>query len=154
MESDKNLSLALLHYSRGRLQIAGQHEELLILREGRVLRVDTMELGFPLGLEADIRPFVQLYETELQPGETAVLYTDGITEAEDESRRLYGLERLCEVLARVADRPVGEILTEAICDVREHVGAGRLLDDISLLVVRRRAPELPEPRSNPEPAAA
>jgi sigma-B regulation protein RsbU (phosphoserine phosphatase) len=137
MSSGKHLSLALLHYADGQLQIAGQHEELLLLRGGGVTRIDTKELGFPIGLEPEIRPFVTLYETVLAPGETAVLYTDGITEAEDSERRLYGLERLCAVLARVQDQPAADIVAAVIRDVRAHIGAGRLLDDISLLVMRR-----------------
>ena len=42
-----------------RLTLSGQHEEVLVIRgDGEVERIDTMELGFPVGLEQDISEFV------------------------------------------------------------------------------------------------
>ena len=55
MRSDKNLTLVLLTYAHGRVRISGQHEETTIVRHGGAIeRINTMDLGFPLGLEADI----------------------------------------------------------------------------------------------------
>ncbi|HBB31881.1 MAG TPA: hypothetical protein DDZ80_26350 [Cyanobacteria bacterium UBA8803] len=56
---------------------------ILVRRGGKVERIDTIDLGFPLGLEADIAPFVAQAEVKLNPGDGVVLYTDGITEAEN-----------------------------------------------------------------------
>ena len=57
MQSDKNLTLILLDYEEGRLRLSGQHEELVVVRaDGRVERIDTIDLGFPIGLEQDITP--------------------------------------------------------------------------------------------------
>jgi serine phosphatase RsbU (regulator of sigma subunit) len=37
------------------LKIVGQHEELLVIhRNGQVERMDTMDLGFPIGMEEEI----------------------------------------------------------------------------------------------------
>src|SRR5205823_215691 len=50
MRSDKNLTLALLTYVQGQVSISGQHEEALIVRHGGAIeRIDTIDLGFPLG---------------------------------------------------------------------------------------------------------
>ena len=47
MNSDKNLTLALLNYANGRISISGQHEETLVVRkDGKIERIDTMDLGF------------------------------------------------------------------------------------------------------------
>ncbi|MBN2003914.1 MAG: SpoIIE family protein phosphatase [Anaerolineae bacterium] len=50
-------------------------------------------LGFLLGLAADIASFLVEATFTLQDGESLVLYTDGITEAENVNRQIYGLER-------------------------------------------------------------
>ncbi|HBL61803.1 MAG TPA: hypothetical protein DDZ80_26340, partial [Cyanobacteria bacterium UBA8803] len=84
MKSDKNLSLALLDYQEGTLRLSGQHEEIIVVRSGgQVERIDTIDLGFPIGLELDITDFVAQMQVQLQSGDGVVLYTDGITEAED-----------------------------------------------------------------------
>src|SRR5262249_41849226 len=101
MRSDKNLTLTLLTYAQGQVRISGQHEEALIVRQGGTIeRIDTLDLGFPLGLEADIAAFVRPLSVVLQPGNGVVLYTDGITEAADIHHRLYGIDRLCTVLSQ------------------------------------------------------
>lgn len=49
MGSDKNLTLALLDYRDGCLSLSGQHEEMIVVRSGVVERIETIDLGFPLG---------------------------------------------------------------------------------------------------------
>ena len=70
----------------------------MLRRDGAVEMVDTIDLGFPIGLENEIAAFVGQTTVQLQPGDGVVLYTDGVTEAEDMAREQYGLERLAAVL--------------------------------------------------------
>lgn len=57
---------------------------------GEVERIDTMALGFPIGLDADIADFIAQEQVRLDSQDVAVLYTDGITEAEDIEGVQYG----------------------------------------------------------------
>jgi HAMP domain-containing protein len=60
MGTDKNLTLALLDYAAGDVRLSGQHENMLVLRcNGTVEVVDTMDLGFPVALTAEIADFIQ-----------------------------------------------------------------------------------------------
>ncbi|MEH2330091.1 PP2C family protein-serine/threonine phosphatase [Nostoc sp.] len=94
MNSEKNLTLAVLNYSKGNLSISGQHEETLIVRnDGKIERIDTMDLGFPIGLDDDIASLISHATVKLQPGEGVVLYTDGIPEAKDNYRTLLACAR-------------------------------------------------------------
>ena len=55
MNSQKNMTLAMLDYSEGFLTLSGQHEEMIVVRsDGEVELIDTEYLGFPLGLVEDI----------------------------------------------------------------------------------------------------
>ena len=55
MNSDKNLTLALLNYADRKISISGQHEETLVVRkDGKIERIDTIYLGFSIGLDAEI----------------------------------------------------------------------------------------------------
>ncbi len=61
MKLDKNASFALLDYQQGMLKLSCQHEEMIVVRcKGCVEGFDTIDLGFPIGLDAEIAKFVAL----------------------------------------------------------------------------------------------
>jgi len=138
MRSYKYMTLALLDYDRGILRLSGQHEDLIVVRHsGEIEPIDTIDLGFPLGIEADITPFIQQVEIKLQPGDIAVMYTDGITEATNADRALYGLERFYAILQAYRHESAEVIRQSVLADVKQHIGCQRLLDDITLIVVKQ-----------------
>ncbi|MEG4573161.1 PP2C family protein-serine/threonine phosphatase [Microcoleus sp. N3A4] len=139
MKCDKNASLALLDYQQGMLKLSGQHEEMIVVRcNGSVERFDTIDLGFPIGLDADIAEFVAETIVQLHSGDVVVLYTDGITEAENMDKVLYGLERLIEVVQINWQRTTADIRHAVIDDVRSHIGEQKVFDDITLLVLKQK----------------
>lgn len=148
MGSAKNMTLSLLEYESesGVLRLCGQHEELIIVRaSGKVQQVDTFELGFPLGLESDISRFVREEQFNFDPGDVAVLYTDGITEAMNSKREQYGIERMVAVVRGQRDQAAMRICEAIVTDLRAWIEPERLLDDITLLVLKQP----PFPASTP-----
>jgi serine phosphatase RsbU (regulator of sigma subunit) len=138
MNSDKSLTLLILNYSEGRVSISGQHEEVLLVRNGgQVERIDTMDLGFPIALEDDIADLIAQISIELQLGDGIVLYTDGIPEACDMNKKLYDVEPMCEVISQNWHLSAQEIKQAVIDDVRRHIGTQKVFDDITLLVLKR-----------------
>ncbi len=139
MNSDKNLTLLLINYCEGKLRLSGQHEQVIVVRAGgSVELIDTIDLGFPIGLDSEIVGFVAEYQMSLNAGDGLVLYTDGITEAEDINGVQYGLDRLLEVLFDNWQRSAAEINQAAIASVRQHIGEQKLYDDITLLVLKQK----------------
>lgn len=99
-------------------------------------RVRLLELsGLPLGMfSGSSYPTVtHRFET----GEGLVLYSDGVTEAQSPGQEEYGTFRLLETLAGAGDRTIEQLASAVATSVREFVGAGRLGDDLTLLVLRR-----------------
>jgi serine phosphatase RsbU (regulator of sigma subunit) len=136
---DKNASLALLDYQQGMLKLSGQHEEIIFVRcNGCVERFDRIDLGFPIGLDAEIAEFFVETSVQLYSGDVVVLYTDGITEAENMDKLLYGLERLIEVIEINGQRSAAEIRESVIKDVRSHIGKQKVFDDITLPVLKQK----------------
>jgi serine phosphatase RsbU (regulator of sigma subunit) len=139
MGCDKNLSLALIDYHQGVLTVSGQHEQMIVLRSnGTIERIDTIDLGFPIGLAETIAEFVAEATVQLYPGDGVVLYTDGITEAEDMNGVQYGLERLCEVLRTNWHSSACEIRQAVIDQVWQHIGEQKVHDDITLLILKQQ----------------
>jgi len=139
IKTDKNLTLCLLDYQSGELKLSGQHEEMIVVRkDGTVELVDTIDLGFPIGLDDDIADFIDQTTVQLQPGDGVVLYTDGITEAENTDGEQYGLERLCEVVSQHWVQSAEAIKEAVIADVRQHIGEQEVYDDITLVVMKQK----------------
>jgi len=139
MDSDKNLTLCLLDYQSGTLKLSGQHEEMIVVRrDGQVELIDTIDLGFPIGLDDNIADFIDQTTVQLQPGDGVVLYTDGITEAENTDDEQYGLERLCEMLSQNWSQSAEDIKDAVISDVRRHIGEQEVYDDITLVVMKQK----------------
>ncbi|WRH65429.1 MAG: SpoIIE family protein phosphatase [Planktothrix sp. GU0601_MAG3] len=139
MNSDKNLTLAILNYSENILSISGQHEEVLIVRQGgNIERISTMDLGLPIGLDEDISEFISHTLITLNSGDGVVLYTDGITEAKNMQKKFYGLEKLCSIISQNWHREAEKIKNAVIEDVKLFMGEQKQLDDITLLVIKKK----------------
>ena len=139
MDSDKNLTLAILNYSEGRVSISGQHEETIVVRAGGHIEcIDTMDLGLPIGMTDDIADFIDHTFVELNPGDGVVLYTDGIPEAFDLNKKQYGMERLCEIISHNWQLTAQEIKQAVIDDVRAFIGEQKVFDDITLVVLKQQ----------------
>ena len=96
---------------------------------GVVEPVADAEGGLPLGVDrnADYAPCVM----PLLPGDTLILYTDGITEAMNAKDELYGFPRLLAVLSSDADC-VNLLGRHILDDVKRFVGARPQSDDMCL----------------------
>lgn len=137
--SDKHMTLAFLDITADNITLSGQHEEVLVLRnDGSVERIDTMDLGFPVGLEDEIEDFVATRTIDLASDEVVVLYTDGITEAENESGAFYGLDLLCESIQRHGGKSADALRDGVLADLKAYIGTQKVHDDITLVIVKKR----------------
>ena len=107
--------------------------------DGTLDRVDTCDLGFPIGLADDIADMVSHTSLELAPGDGIVLYTDGVTEAENDAGEQYGLERLCEVVQSHWANNAETIKEAIISDLRDYIAGHEIYDDITFIVVKQKA---------------
>ncbi|HEY9702662.1 MAG TPA: PP2C family protein-serine/threonine phosphatase, partial [Allocoleopsis sp.] len=138
MRSDKNMSLAILDYVDGEIKLSGQHEEIIIVRSnGNIEKIDTIDLGFPIGLDAQIADFISQQTIRLNPEDIIVLYTDGITEAENMNKQQYGLDKLCEIVRENRHQTAKEIREKVINNLREFIGNQKVFDDITLVVLKQ-----------------
>ena len=137
--SGKHLSLAFLDYSHDRVTISGQHEEVILIRaDGTVERLDTLDLGFPIGLEENILDFLSSISLPFNKGDMIVLFTDGITEAESEDGKLYGIEKLIDTALKAHGGSAAEASAAIIADVKAHIGTQKVHDDITLVILKHR----------------
>lgn len=136
-ESSNNLTLSFVDYSENKITLTGQHEEMIVVRkDGSVERIETLDLGFPIGLEADISQFLNSRAIPFESGDIVILYTDGVTEAESPQGKLFGIEQLCESANRHRSGTAQEIKQNIIRDVLSHIDTQKIHDDITLVVIK------------------
>jgi len=116
--------------------IKAGHPSPLLLRRGEVSELYT-EGSFPVGLVAQAE--YTAATLKLEDGDTLVLFSDGITEAQDPDQELFGFPRLSEVLDGRQEASL-ESLKKIVLDAVDAFARGESQsDDITLLLVRYRA---------------
>jgi sigma-B regulation protein RsbU (phosphoserine phosphatase) len=77
------------------------------------------------------------FHTKLEPGDCLILYTDGVTEAMNAQRQLYGEDRLLHFAERIAKDQAKQMAKSLRDDVSTFVDGAEQSDDITILVLRR-----------------
>jgi sigma-B regulation protein RsbU (phosphoserine phosphatase) len=95
--------------------------------------------GMVLGVTED-----EIWEqniVQLAPGDALVLYTDGVTEAQDEQGRFFKEHRLLECVQANLGRPATVFLSAIMADISQFVGDAPQSDDIALMILVRDSAE-------------
>lgn len=95
--------------------------------------------GPPLGILEDMT--WEQKTVRLAPGDTLLLYTDGVTDAEDATGTFFGRDRLLEVAQINLGRSAQEMQAALLTEVHEFVGEAPQFDDIALVVIVRDSTE-------------
>lgn len=139
LNADKHMTFSLLRYQgKGVFTVTGQHQDLLVIRGAdQVETLDTTGLGLPLGLVDNIEDFSASLTVRLRPGQTLVLHTNGISEAENADGNFYGLDRLVARLGDTPERTPRQRRDAIVADVESHLGGQPAQDDMTLLIIQR-----------------
>jgi serine phosphatase RsbU (regulator of sigma subunit) len=124
------------HTGRFRYANAG-HPPAILVRSQKSKPVERLRTtGMALGLEE--RAHWGQKVVRLAPGDMLVLYTDGITEAQNPQGRFFGEQNLVEVIRSKYGFPAHEIQASVLDEVHRFVGGTPRQDDIALIVICRR----------------
>ena len=110
------------------------HHQLAIISPGRPPRLACPSSGRPAGLMAS-NP-IERETFPLEPGETFVLFSDGVSEAMNAAEDFYGDERLLMTLSASAQTPAADTVATLLADVRAFAGGAKQSDDITILAAR------------------
>jgi sigma-B regulation protein RsbU (phosphoserine phosphatase) len=113
---------------------AGHLDNLVVKADGSLVKLEST--GAPLGLLPDQPPYGDARVT-LSPGDCVVLFSDGVTDAQDEDGNEFGEERLVDVMRASAGKDVGLIIGDVFTAIDTFVGTAPQFDDITLLVARK-----------------
>jgi serine phosphatase RsbU (regulator of sigma subunit) len=112
------------------------HPSPFLIRNGVAEEAFT-EGSYPVGLVPEAQ-----YTTTclgLEPGDTLVLFSDGVTEAMDPDEQFFGMARLRQVLTGHTDTPLDQIQKCVLESVENFARGAHQADDVTLLLLRYRA---------------
>jgi len=115
------------------------HEPVLFYsaKDSKVFPIELK--GIALGMFADISKHIDVKEFEMQNGDAILLYSDGIPEAWKNEKENYGMARLKRIFSECANMPSALAIRNAVLsDVKEFTGDYRQMDDITIIVVKKR----------------
>ncbi|AFM19863.1 serine phosphatase RsbU, regulator of sigma subunit [Mycolicibacterium chubuense NBB4] len=115
-----------------RLTSAGHPPPLIVRNDGSVEEADTR--GALVGVMPEIK--MRTFETSLAPGETCLLYTDGVTEAHGGplGTDMFGEQRLSDALAQCAGMPAEAVVERVMMLTTQWVNQ-RAHDDIAVVAI-------------------
>ena len=113
------------------------HPSPLLLRKNAVTDLYTQG-SLPIGILEDAQ--VTAAQTRLDPGDTLVLFTDGVTEAQNPDEELLETKRLREFVAEASEKPVEELLDTVLDRVNQFTRGAEPSDDVTMLILRYRTP--------------
>ncbi len=117
---------------------AGHLPPIIRRASGQLEHVGTAETsGLALGMFESAT--YQTSQVTIEPGDVVVLYSDGITEAENGAGRPFDEAGIETILTSRADRDPEQIGRALLTAVEAHAGEVKLADDLTALVLKRRA---------------
>jgi len=122
--------------SAGRLTYsnAGHCAPLLVRTTASIEKLEATSM--PVGLVAGVS--FELAHRDLAPGDRMVLYTDGVTEAQNDAGEFFGRRRLREAVQRSNAGSCAELHAAIQKAIREFTAGAEQADDLTLVVVEYR----------------
>jgi serine phosphatase RsbU (regulator of sigma subunit) len=125
--------------------VSAGHPEPLLLRDGKMIKMLHTQPRPPLGIELLGREELRTPHVgteQLQPEDSVLLYTDGVTESRSPDGDFFGEQRLTDLVVRnlAAGLPTSETMRRVVRALLDHRQA-KLSDDASLLLLRWPGPE-------------
>ncbi|MEM7330615.1 MAG: SpoIIE family protein phosphatase [Chloroflexota bacterium] len=123
----------VVHRPTGRLSyVRASHDRpILAKRDGTLTELPGN--GRFLGMLEDLQ--LEEYEIMLESGDRLIMYSDGVTDAENENKQNYGIERLKKTIAFKSNATADEVVKLIRQDVRHWMGSAAPIDDFTLLVM-------------------
>lgn len=111
---------------------AGHVPPLVYRWSTRTVEVVKEGVGMPVGMVADAE--LEVHTINLEPGDTVMMVTDGVTEAMNTDKRMFGLEGLRSAVSGSLP-PAANMVSDVLARLRAFVGEAQQYDDITLVAL-------------------
>ena len=117
--------------------INGGHCPPIILGSDGKVKTTLKATGTPVGMMPDAQ--YTIGEAQLEPGDTLVGYSDGVTDARNPSGKMFGEKQMLALLQQKPAKSANELLMRFKTALTDHIDTADQYDDITMIAVRRFA---------------
>ena len=129
--------LGILELSTGKLKAANAgHEYPAIQRKGELFELFKDRHGLVLGGMEGVS--YKDYELQLNPGDKLFVYTDGVPEATNRGKKMFGTERMLAALSAEPDASPEKTLANVSDAVKAFVKEAEQFDDLTMMCLEYR----------------
>ena len=128
--------LGILDLASGLLKYSCAGHEPPAVKNGNApyILMSDEEHGMIMGLKEDEK--YKDSEIQLAPGSVVFIYTDGVTDAQNPSEEMYGIDRMLSCLNQSAGDIPQDIIKKMYSDIEDYAGSSEQSDDITMLAVK------------------
>lgn len=131
--------IAVLEISTGKgIAANAGHEHPVLRTAGGKYELQVYRHSMPVGVMKGV-PFKE-HEFQMNPGDSFFVYTDGVVEATNANKELFGSERMLDALNREPDALPEQILANVSHGINTFVDGAEQFDDITMLCFRYAGP--------------
>ncbi|MDH5714294.1 MAG: SpoIIE family protein phosphatase [Candidatus Aminicenantes bacterium] len=112
---------------------AGHNPPLILDRKGKIHRLESC--GLCLGVLPSVN--YEAKKVALNPGDVALLFTDGITESLNKENEEYSEDKLIRLLKKHSNLPAQKLLERIFDEVNSFTSGAEQIDDMTLVVIKR-----------------
>ncbi len=129
--------IGILDLNTGKL-VAGNagHEYPAIGKPGKGFELTRKDHDFVVGGMSGMK--YREYELQLDPGDSLFVYTDGLPEATDSNEKMFGTDRMIDVLNEVEGKSPKEVLEHVLESVETFVDQAEQFDDLTMMCIEYR----------------
>ncbi|WP_372368014.1 SpoIIE family protein phosphatase [Candidatus Uabimicrobium sp. HlEnr_7] len=138
---DMFMSMLVLSWDADKEQIqwTGAGHEHIIVYRAQTRKCETIRAGgIVLGMMKKANRFFKDQYLTLQPGDTLILYTDGVTEAINPGKKMFELENLVTLCEKYGHLSAEQICKHLLDDLKRFMGNAPQHDDITLVAIKKK----------------
>lgn len=125
------------HTHRFKYVNAGHIPPLLIKEDGTIVKLKSG--GLPIGI-MDSFEFEEA-EIKFYPGDTLVMFSDGLIEGRNKANELFGKSHLMKILQKNAHLPPKKLGSLLLSELRKFIDSDNFSDDMTLMIIKRNREE-------------
>ena len=108
------------------------HEPTLLIRDSEIIEMD--KGGLVLGVDAEAE--YEIGTIDLKEGDCLLFYTDGLIDAMNFDKELWGRENMLKAAKKFSSEPAEQMINNILGYRRRFVGLAKQLDDMSIIVIK------------------
>ncbi len=130
------LFVGVLDLPTGRLRYcnAGHNAPVIIGGESHETKMLDVKANLPIAILPNVK--FEMQEVMIHPDTTIFMYTDGLTEAENQDQKLLGEDKMMEVLRNMGGKTARQQVESMLDAVHEHVGDAEQSDDLTMVSLK------------------